>query len=153
MIFILLPGTDYSDHEDSFKENKLDLFEGDIMLTHEQRSSIFSAVATHSALEGGNWPQGIVPYVFSGWAFVEKTRNKASKREKVLKAMDDFHKHTCIKFIPRTREKHYINIGEHGRTACSSAVGRVANPEAYPAWKNRGQPVKLHPRKCMQHGT
>ena len=61
MIFILLPGTDYSDHEDSFKENKLDLFEGDIMLTHEQRSSIFSAVATHSALEGGNWPQGIVP--------------------------------------------------------------------------------------------
>ena len=121
------------------------------MLTHEQRSSIFSAVATHSALEGGNWPQGIVPYVFSGWAFYEN--NKASKREKVLKAMDDFHKHTCIKFIPRTREKHYINIGEHGRTACSSAVGRVANPEAYPAWKNRGQPVKLHPRKCMQHGT
>ena len=148
MIFILLPGTDYSDHEDSFKENKLDLFEGDIMLTHEQRSSIFSAVATHSALEGGNWPQGIVPYVFK-----ENPLFSQSNREKVLKAMDDFHKHTCIKFIPRTREKHYINIGEHGRTACSSAVGRVANPEAYPAWKNRGQPVKLHPRKCMQHGT
>ena len=146
MIFILLPGTDYSDHEDSIKENKLDLFEGDIMLTHEQRSSIFSAVATHSALEGGNWPQGIVPYVFN-----ESPMFFQSNREKVLKAMDDFHKHTCIKFIPRTREKHYINIGEHNG-GCTSFVGRVANPEAYPDWKNRGQPVSLGLRGCMKHG-
>ena len=146
MIFILLPGTDYSDHEDSFKENKLDLFEGDIMLTHEQRSSIFSAVATHSALEGGNWPQGIVPYVFK-----ENPLFSQSNREKVLKAMDDFHKHTCIKFIPRTTETHYINIGEHNG-GCTSFVGRVANPEAYPDWKNRGQPVSLGLRGCMKHG-
>ena len=146
MIFILLPGTDYSDHEDSFKENKLDLFEGDIMLTHEQRSSIFSAVATHSALEGGNWPQGIVPYVFK-----ENPLFSQSNREKVLKAIDDFHKHTCIKFIPRTTETHYINIGEHNG-GCTSFVGRVANPEAYPDWKNRGQPVSLGLRGCMKHG-
>ena len=146
MIFILFPGTDYSDHEDSFKENKLDLFEGDIMLTHEQQSSIFSAVATHSALEGGNWPQGIVPYVFK-----ENPLFSQSNREKVLKAMDDFHKHTCIKFIPRTTETHYINIGEHNG-GCTSFVGRVANPEAYPDWKNRGQPVSLGLRGCMKHG-
>ena len=146
MIFILLPGTDYSDHDDSIKENELDLLERDIMLTHEQRSSIFSAVATHSALEGGNWPQGIVPYVFK-----ENPLFSQSNREKVLKAIDDFHKHTCIKFIPRTTETHYINIGEHNG-GCTSFVGRVANPEAYPDWKNRGQPVSLGLRGCMKHG-
>ena len=117
------------------------------MLTHEQRSRIFSAVATHSALEGGNWPQGIVPYVFN-----ESPPFSQNNREKVLKAIDDFHKHTCIKFIPRTTETHYINIGEHN-VGCTSFVGRVANPEAYPEWKNKGQPVSLYPHGCMRHGT
>ena len=117
------------------------------MLTHEQRSRIFSAVATHSALEGGNWPQGIVPYVFN-----ESPPFSQNNREKVLKAIDDFHKHTCIKFIPRTTETHYINIGEHNG-GCTSFVGRVANPEAYPDWKNKGQPVSLGSRGCMKHGV
>ena len=74
-----------------------------------------------------------------------------SNRETVLKAIDDFHKQTCIKFIPRTKEKHYINIGEHN-DGCTSFVGRVTNVEAYPAWKNRGQPVSLATPGCMKHG-
>ena len=47
----------------NFKED--DLFEGDIMLTSAQKEAIMSGISSYSALEGGQWPNGIVPYVIN----------------------------------------------------------------------------------------
>ena len=35
------------------------------MLTKEQQFSIFHGTTLYSAIEGGNWPDGIIPYVFA----------------------------------------------------------------------------------------
>ena len=95
------------------------LFEGDIKLTRGQYLSIFYGIHLFSAREGGNWPNGTVPYVFS---FREKSR-----RKKVLKAMKTFHKHTCIRFKKKTiHDKYYLNISEHNKSdECSSYIGNL----------------------------
>ena len=95
------------------------LFEGDIKLTRGQYLSIFYGIHLFSAREGGNWPNGTVPYVFS---FRIKSR-----REHVLKAMKTFHKYTCIRFKKKTSyDKFYINISEHNKSdECSSYIGNL----------------------------
>ena len=90
-----------------FNNDGNDLYEGDIMLTKDQYLSIVSGTPLWSAIDGGNWPNGIVPYVLSN-LFSRSRRRK----DKVLKAMEDFHRHTCIRFRPKTeRDKYYLNIG------------------------------------------
>ena len=114
------------------------LFEGDIMLTRGQYLSIFHGMNLFSAREGRNWPNGIVPYVFSFKGFSN------NKRKKVLKAMKTFHKHTCIKFKKKTsQDKNYLNIGAHKPGRCSSYIGRMSWP---------GQHVTLS-NGCMRQGT
>ena len=46
------------------------LFEGDIKLTRGQYLSIFHGIHLFSAREGGNWPNGTVPYVFSFYSLL-----------------------------------------------------------------------------------
>ena len=90
-----------------FHNDVNDLYEGDILLTKDQYLSIVSGTPLWSAVDGGNWPNAIVPYVLTN-LFSRSRRRK----DKVLKAMDDFHKHTCIRFRPKTeRDKYYLNIG------------------------------------------
>ena len=114
------------------------LFEGDIKLTRGQYFSIFHGIHLFSAREGGNWPNGTVPYVFS---FRVKSR-----RKKVLKAMKTFHENTCIRFKKKTsQDKYYLNISEHNKDdECSSHVGKMF-------WDG-GQRVTLT-SGCFRQGT
>lgn len=125
--------------------SKENLFEGDIMLTKEQQFSIFHGTTLFSAIEGGNWPDGIIPYVFArGYP--------NSMRKKVLKGMKAFLRPTCIQFKPRTTsDKYYIYIEDDG--TCSSYVGRIIDeccPDNHV--KYNGQSVGLA-GGCMRHGT
>ncbi|XP_070574132.1 zinc metalloproteinase nas-13-like isoform X2 [Ptychodera flava] len=72
------------------------LMEGDIYLGPQKlRAGI--------AAEDRRWPNGIVPYVIDGYydqAAVTTIEN----------AMADYHRYTCIRFVPRTNEADYVFI-------------------------------------------
>ena len=104
-------GGNYDQNYDfsNFKED--DLFEGDIMLTSAQKEAIMSGISSYSALEGGKWPNGIVPYVITPATPYEKEEMDA-----ITDAMQMFADHTCIRFVKRRNEDlHYIRIRKYRR--------------------------------------
>ena len=151
MVFILLiDSLDYS--TGAAPSYNGTLYQGDIMLTDDERRSIFGdddGITQHSAKEGREWPNGEIPYVISGRRFSNRDKNK------IKNAMKEFEDKTCITFVPKRRtDKYYINI-KHDR-GCSSFVGRI--PEG--VWINGirydpryGQPVQLERDGCMSDGT
>lgn len=46
----------------------------------------------------------------------------------IKKAMDEFHRKTCIRFVPRTRETDYLIILSD-RSGCWSSVGRIGGAQ------------------------
>ncbi|XP_046387236.1 zinc metalloproteinase nas-13-like isoform X2 [Ischnura elegans] len=69
--------------------------------------------------ESFRWEGATIPYTISE-AF------DAQDRKTIQLAMDQFHKLTCIRFVPRkfARQKDYIHI-EMDQTGCWSSVGRI----------------------------
>ena len=127
------------------RSNNLVLFDGDIVLTKAQRRSILSdvGVGLHSALEGGRWPDGIIPYVIVDST---NTENKSNYRfrdydetqlETIMAAINAFNAlPTCVKFVEREAHHEYYTqimnklvynstsgIWEDG--GCSSGLGRT----------------------------
>ena len=37
-----------------------------------------------------------------------------SERQIIASAMNEYHKNTCIRFVPRTSETDYVNINKSG---------------------------------------
>ncbi|XP_055934752.1 astacin-like metalloprotease toxin 5 [Argiope bruennichi] len=68
------------------------------------------------------WPGGIVP-------FVQDPGLQETVRYLFLidRAMDQYKRRTCIRFVPRTNEKDYIRL--HPGQGCYSFVGRVGGPQ------------------------
>ncbi|XP_046392002.1 zinc metalloproteinase nas-15-like [Ischnura elegans] len=104
-----------------------DLFEGDIAgvagVTAENLRAAARGGTTELAevrnavrFEDLLWPDGRVPYVIS-IAFDE------NERAAIASAILEFHRRSCIRFIPRSTQKDYVYIlkGE----GCSSLVGRA----------------------------
>nr|API81359.1 venom toxin [Hemiscorpius lepturus]API81361.1 venom toxin [Hemiscorpius lepturus] len=90
-------------------ENK-GLFEGDIILRPRPRYVARSG-APYLHLR---WPYGRIPYVID--------RRLWTKQKAIIGAMNEYHKKTCIRFIPRTTERDYIRI--YKGKGCSSGVGK-----------------------------
>ena len=106
-------------------ENNLGLFQGDIELTEAQRRMIMSEegdVTSYNALEGVNWPDGIVPY-----EIIDSSANKSDpknpknsllfhdftfeERRDIMKTIRLFHDSTCLKFVEkRMHHQYYIYI-------------------------------------------
>ncbi|XP_065676037.1 low choriolytic enzyme-like [Hydra vulgaris] len=82
------------------------LFEGDMVLTPSDFNGYGSIIA-------GRWPNNIVPYDLS--------RMSSSNHVYILRAIDEYHKHTCLKFVKRTNEDTYLSF--HSGIGCSSDVG------------------------------
>ena len=127
------------------RSNNLVLFDGDIVLTKAQRRSILSdvGVGLHSALEGGRWPDGIIPYVIVDST---NTKNKSNYRfrdydetqlETIMAAINAFNAlPTCVKFVEREAHHEYyieiINMLDYNSTTktweeggCHSYLGRT----------------------------
>ena len=64
------------------------------------------------------WPEGVIPYVIS-------SSFNSRERSIIAKAMKEYHEKTCIRFVPRTSERGYINIMKG--SGCSSSVGRTGS--------------------------
>ncbi|XP_017872646.1 PREDICTED: low choriolytic enzyme-like [Drosophila arizonae] len=62
------------------------------------------------------WPKGVVPFVIE--------RGFSKKELSFIKAaMNEYRRHTCIRFVPRKGQKDYISIGS-SHTGCWSSLGR-----------------------------
>lgn len=64
------------------------------------------------------WPKGRVPYEISP-SFDAKSRSL------ILQAMEQYHKHTCIRFTPRTKTDYDYVYFTNTNTGCWSSVGRI----------------------------
>ncbi|XP_067040588.1 hatching enzyme 1.2-like [Acropora muricata] len=97
----------------------IDIIEGDILVTdafkhareagksREKRAIVSDAIK--------RWPNGLIPYT------KDSTLNKDALTA-IEEAIHEFHKRTCVKFVPRTDEADYIEF--EGNLGCFSAIGR-----------------------------
>ncbi|RVE53981.1 hypothetical protein evm_001384 [Chilo suppressalis] len=63
------------------------------------------------------WPKGIIPYVIEGYYNQEQ-------RDMIKKAIADYHRLTCLRFVPYSGQTDYITI-RSANTGCWSSVGRI----------------------------
>ncbi|XP_075700638.1 embryonic protein UVS.2-like [Rhinoderma darwinii] len=90
--------------------------EGDILIP-SGRSAI--------KCKGCLWPKSsdgtvIVPYTLS-------SKYSNWHRNLFNTSMQEFEKRTCVKFVPRTAEKDFLNIGSSG--GCTGYIGRVGGSQ------------------------
>ncbi|KAK0094646.1 hypothetical protein PV326_010378 [Microctonus aethiopoides] len=85
--------------------------------TYVEGDILFSTPTTKSALkpEYYRWPGAKIPYYIMGGF-------SAADKQMIMAAINDFHKYTCLRFVPRTNEKAYIRITSH-QAGCFSAIG------------------------------
>ncbi|XP_013778641.1 zinc metalloproteinase nas-4-like [Limulus polyphemus] len=133
VVFLLMVGFTFASKVESnetfWSPMEGDLFEGDIKLVPGQIDFERNAVLDRSS----RWPQNTIYYkidsVFS-----------SAQREVILQAMEEYHKHTCIKFVERSNEENYIFI--HSSAGCWSHVGKVGGSQEFslqiPACINKG---------------
>ncbi|XP_060806699.1 zinc metalloproteinase nas-4 isoform X1 [Amyelois transitella] len=67
--------------------------------------------------EAMRWPDGVIPYSLEGYFSSEQ-------RDLIMQAIDDYHRMTCLHFVPRSRQTDYIVI-QNKNTGCWSSVGRI----------------------------
>ncbi|XP_030573374.1 low choriolytic enzyme [Drosophila novamexicana] len=90
--------------------------EGDILVP-QSPITMKNGLTTQSS----RWPNGVVPYEIRG-SF--NARDMAT----IQGAIEQYHKRTCIRFVPRSSERDYISIVS-GNSGCWSSVGRVGGKQ------------------------
>lgn len=107
-----------------------DDFEGDIILTADQRRLIESGkdLASEDSMQRGaskfkRWPSGVVPYTIDSTLSGESRAKSA-----IASAMKEWSQKTCITFKLRTNEPGYINFRKG--SGCSSNVGRTGRQQS-----------------------
>ena len=96
-----------------------DLYQGDMILSPEQRKSLDVGKNPLGSIKERLWPRTI-PYSFSDTL----SRNRKAKRAIDL-AFKEFEKYACLKFVRRTTEKSYIYF--YSGRGCSSPVGKTGS--------------------------
>ncbi|CAG0899668.1 unnamed protein product [Cyprideis torosa] len=94
-------------------EDDQELFEGDIKLPPEFDRAAMNFHYFQNWFSC--WPFKTVPYVIS-------SSFSSTEKSQILKAMDEFHKHTCVRFVPRFLQLHYLSIKK--LDGCWSYVGK-----------------------------
>ncbi|XP_042885314.1 hatching enzyme 1.2-like [Penaeus japonicus] len=101
-------------------------FQGDIVL-HSQEELIQMTMPHNPSGRNAiiskdrRWPNAVIPYVIS-------SSYSKSERSTIAAAMAEFHRSTCIRFVPRNTEKDYIHILKGD--GCYSSVGRTGGAQA-----------------------
>ena len=70
------------------------------------------------------WPKGRVPYKFA----TQRFHFTKDEKKEVRRAMTEFHRKTCIKFVTRTNQRNFIKIvkvnADGDTDTCESLVGK-----------------------------
>jgi len=102
-----------------------DLYEGDMILTDEQRMAAEMGLDVDNPLGRGStknrqWPGGVMAYV------IDSSLSRDSRAMSAIRqGMEEWTSKTCIKFKQRTNERAYANF-KLG-SGCSSYVGRTGS--------------------------
>ncbi|KAI9584377.1 zinc metalloproteinase nas-4 [Glossina fuscipes] len=104
----------YSATESSVNPEELGSYlEGDILLPEDQVH-----IKNGVVLPSSRWPNGVVPFEIRG-------NFNARDMSVIEHALDQFHRYTCIRFVPRTgQDNDYVSIA-NGNSGCWSTVGRT----------------------------
>ncbi|XP_037810161.1 astacin-like [Lucilia sericata] len=90
--------------------------EGDILIP-KQMVIMKNGLTSQSS----RWPKGIVPYEIRG--------NFNDRDMSIIEnAINEYHRRTCIRFVPRSNEQDYVSIVS-GNSGCWSSVGRVGGKQ------------------------
>lgn len=112
------------------------LFEGDMILSPDQKAEIDQGIYRYATKKSGLWPKSgqyvYVPY--------EIDSGNSDARGAVEKAARDYEQYTCIRLRPRRGERAYLRFYAGG--GCSSPVG----------YRGGQNSISL-PRGCRRHGT
>ncbi|XP_017475747.1 PREDICTED: high choriolytic enzyme 1 [Rhagoletis zephyria] len=71
--------------------------------------------------QSSRWPNAVVPFEIRG-------RFGARDMATIEHAIEEYHRRTCIRFVPRSSEQDYISIVS-GNSGCWSSVGRVGGKQ------------------------
>ncbi|KAJ0172935.1 hypothetical protein K1T71_011111 [Dendrolimus kikuchii] len=63
------------------------------------------------------WTNGIIPYLIEGYF-------SQDQRDLIMKAIADYHRLTCLRFVPYKGQQDYIVI-QNKNTGCWSSVGKI----------------------------
>jgi len=97
------------------------LFEGDMILRPDQMQRWSQGVVYGSKRDKNElWPNGVVPYIIA-----RDLRNEPKAMQGIKEAFAEYKKYTCIRFVQRTNQQHYVEFHKGG--GCSSWVGRSVN--------------------------
>ncbi|XP_068719793.1 hatching enzyme 1.2-like [Montipora capricornis] len=98
---------------------QIEIIEGDVLVTDNLRDARKAGKSRDKRDIVSDmvkrWPDGVVPFTID--SSIGKEALSAIK-----KAMHEFHKRTCVKFVPRTDEPDFIEF--EGNLGCFSAIGR-----------------------------
>ncbi|XP_075218949.1 zinc metalloproteinase nas-7-like [Lycorma delicatula] len=95
-----------------------DYAQGDILFRSNNESLSRNGLKATSA----RWPKGIIPYEISPYF-------RSDDKAMIMSAIADYHKLTCVKFVPRTgSEPDYVYI-TNSNTGCWSSVGRIGGAQ------------------------
>ncbi|XP_059054050.1 zinc metalloproteinase nas-1-like [Achroia grisella] len=64
------------------------------------------------------WPGGIIPYVIEGYF-------NQQQRDTIMSAIADYHRLTCLRFVPYNGKQQDYIIIQSRNTGCWSSVGRI----------------------------
>ncbi|KAK7604958.1 hypothetical protein V9T40_006144 [Parthenolecanium corni] len=96
---------------DVFPEELGEYHEGDILHPYPSGRNGLRA-------KSSRWPNKTIPYEISPYM-------RGADRQMIQEAIDEFHKHTCIKFKERRESDFDYVYFTNGNTGCWSSVGRI----------------------------
>lgn len=100
------------DRQGPLEEEMSGYFEGDMDMSEEEINALNSRTGLVDVKY--RWPNNVVYYHLND----QTDAQKAYIRE----ALDEMEKHLCLKFVPRTTEKNYVDLYS-STSGCSSKVG------------------------------
>ena len=147
LIILMVLVTSADDAKNRSLEERGDLFEGDVMLTKDQKRAldVGNDIVLHNAKIDGHWPKNGNGHV----AIPYKISNKFTygQRRVINKALKEYSKNTCIRFVPKSRNDYYVRIMMDEPRKCWSAIGNIQNSKSRQGFQN----INLA-RRCFKDG-
>ena len=140
LIMLMVLGTSAADAKNRSLEERGELFEGDMRLTEDQKRALDGGndIVLHNADIDGHWPKNDNNLVEIPYELSHKFTSR--QRRAINKAMNEYKKNTCIRFVPKSRNQDYhVRIMMDEPRKCWSDVGYLKRSNR---WK-RFQEINL----------
>jgi len=125
-----------SANENASGEERAMLFEGDIMLTEEQRAIVDRGIQSEidemrsgTSSNSRKWKRSLGNKIEVVVPYTIKKGFTTSEKALIAAGIDQYHKSTCIRFVKRKRQNDYIEIFKGDPGSCWSSLGRTGGKQ------------------------